>query len=485
MQRKNQLLALTPIWSKNLIFLTNVLPFLLCLFFTTQSLAAVNAKGIQIEFLQNDLTGEEPTAVAPIADEAAPLELSLSPSIESNLWSRIQTGYEMPNIVSPYTAKYEDLYAARPDYVAQMMSRSQKYLFYVVEEVENRGMPMEIALLPMIESAYNPKAISRSKAVGIWQFMPATGKHFGLKQNWWADHRRDVIASTNAALSYLEKLHGMFGSWDLALAAYNAGEGTVGRAIKQNQKVGLGTDYQSLTLPLETMHYVPKLQAIKNIVTNPQQYGLNIESIPNTPYFAKVDAPSQIDAKLAATLAEISNKEFALLNPRFNRPLVASRSSSHQLLLPVNAVERFQNNLNNHNQSLTSWKVYSAKRGENINSIAKKFKIRSSKLRKINSLPKDKKLSKTFHLLVPKGKTKSNKINISKLVNQKTITKRKKAKRVTHKIRRGETLSALAKRYGTNTRTLMKINRLKSTKLKIGQIIRVKGKKRKAKTKRI
>ena len=241
----------------------------------------------------------------------------------------------MPDSTSDLVARHENWYSSRPDYIRRMVERSQKYLFHIVEEVEKRGIPTEIALLPMIESAYNPQAYSTSRASGIWQFIPSTGKHFGLKQNWWVDNRRNITFATDAALTYLQKLHAMFGAWDLALAAYNAGEGTVGRAIERNRKLGLPTDYESLNLPPETKNYVPKLQAIKNLMTNPGNYGLKIQTIANTPYFAKVSAPAQIDAHLAAKLAEITDDEFLALNPSYNRPVITSSSDKHELLLPI------------------------------------------------------------------------------------------------------------------------------------------------------
>jgi membrane-bound lytic murein transglycosylase D len=238
----------------------------------------------------------------------------------------------------------------------------------------------------MIESAYNPQAYSRSRASGIWQFIPSTGKNYGLKQDWWVDNRRDVTAATSAALDYLQKLHGMFGAWDLALAAYNAGEGTVQRAINHNRAQGLPTDYQSLSLPPETRNYVPKLQAIKNIVTNPENFGLTLKSIPNRPYFARVTTPKQIDAKLAAQLAEISYDEFTSLNPSYNRPVITSTGEKHQLLLPVWAAERFAENLANYDKPLTSWQTYNAKRGERMDNIADKFGINVNQLRNVNGL---------------------------------------------------------------------------------------------------
>ena len=318
-----------------------------------------------------------------------------------DLRQRIISGYNIPDIESSYTGTHEAWYASRPDYVKRMISRSQRYLYHIVVEVEKRGMPSEIALLPMVESAFNPVANSRTKASGIWQFMPATGKTFGLKQDWWVDNRRDVTAATNAALTYLQKLHGMFGSWDLALAAYNAGEGTVQRAIEHNLKKGLPTDYASLPLPEETKNYVPKLQAIKNIMKQPENYGLNIDKIPNRPYFTKVIAPEQIDAKLAASLAEISYEEFVSLNPEYNRPVITETGNAHEILLPVSAANTFKINLANYDKPLVSWQTYHAKRGERMDKIAQKFGINVSQLRDVNDISSGKKISSSQSLLVP------------------------------------------------------------------------------------
>lgn len=293
----------------------------------------------------------------PDDSEIAALEYPAELAPQDDLWLRIKEGYGMPELSSEYTRNHESWYAARPDYVKRMVARSQRYLYHIVEEVEKRGMPTEIALLPMVESAFNPQAYSRSKASGIWQFIPSTGKDFGLKQNWWVDNRRDVTAATNAALTYLQRLHVMFGTWDLALAAYNAGEGTVRRAIERNRKQGLPTDYESLTLPAETRNYVPKLQAVKNIMTHPEQYGLEILPIPNRPYFTKVSAPEQIDAHLAAKLAEISYEEFSSLNPEYNRPVLTATGTVHELLLPVGTAEVFKTNLENYDKPLVSWQT--------------------------------------------------------------------------------------------------------------------------------
>ena len=188
----------------------------------------------------------------------------------------------MPDIDDPLVAKWEQWYVARPDYVARMIDRSRRYLYYIVVEVEKRGMPLEIALLPMVESAFNPNAVSVARASGIWQFMPATGTHYGLKQNFWFDSRRDVVAATDGALDYLQKLHGDFDDWQLALAGYNWGEGNVARAVAKNQKRASRPDYANLKMPDETRNYLPKLQALKNIVRDPEKYSIDLGTTSRT-----------------------------------------------------------------------------------------------------------------------------------------------------------------------------------------------------------
>ncbi len=425
-----------------------------------------------------------------------------------DLWQRIRNGYAMPDSSSSLVARHEEWYSTRPDYIKRMVERSQKYLFHIVEEVEKRGMPTEIALLPMIESAYNPQANSTSSASGIWQFVPATGKHFGLKQNWWVDNRRNVTFATDAALTYLQKLHSMFGAWDLALAAYNAGEGTVGRAIERNRKLGLPTDYESLDLPSETKNYVPKLQAIKNLMTNPENYGLTIQTIANTPYFAKVKAPAQIDAHLAAKLAEISDDEFLALNPSNKRPVITSNGEKHELLLPILSAQTFRNNLAGYDKPLVSWRTYFAKRGERMESIASKFGIQLSQLRIVNNLPSQNKINNSATILVPNGnKTDFNtarsvtKSNVAEAaaptnINEAISTKQGSANidinntetpvetyadkiepveqiSVTHKVKKGENMQTIAKRYGVSVKQIMASNSLNNYKLKVGQTIKI------------
>jgi membrane-bound lytic murein transglycosylase D len=450
-------------------------------FYVPYASAETNVSGIEIEIIS-----EPDLASDPVQDLLA--DVDTNEDAQEDLWTRIKDGYAMPEVQSQYTSNHEAWYSSRPDYIKRMTERSQKYLFHIVEEVQKRGMPTEIALLPMIESAFNPQAYSRSRASGIWQFIPSTGKNYGLKQDWWVDNRRDVTAATNAALDYLQKLHGMFGTWDLALAAYNAGEGTVQRAIDKNRKQGLPTDYQSLSLPPETRNYVPKLQAIKNIVTEPEKFGLTIDSIPNRPYFARVTSPKQIDAKLAAQLAEISYEEFASLNPSYNRPVITSQGEKHQLLLPVWAAERFVSNLANYDKPLTSWQTYNAKRGERMDSIANKFGTNVSQLRDVNGLPATKKMRNSQAMLVPavyNGRSisdtpeaRSDSIDTAEMANNNVMedvskNEPKATRSIIHRVKKGETLIALAGKYDTSTQALMKLNRLKSSKVKAGQNLKI------------
>lgn len=462
----------------------------LALLLVTNVDAETNVEGDYIVILESNVPNREaldpsfnitPNSQLDPVLNYLPDALSYQPSASiekgpADLRQRIISGYTMPELNSSYTGAHEAWYASRPDYMKRMIGRSQRYLYHIVVEVEKRGMPSEIALLPMIESAFNPVANSRSKASGIWQFMPATGKHFGLKQDWWVDNRRDVTAATSAALTYLQKLHGMFGNWDLALAAYNAGEGTVQRAIDRNRKKGLPTDYASLSLPDETKNYVPKLQAIKNIMRQPEVYGLNIDKIPNRPYFTKVIAPEQIDAKLAASLAEISYEEFISLNPEYNRPVITETGNAHEILLPVSAANTFKLNLANYDKPLVSWQTYHTKRGERMDKIAQKFGINVSQLREINDIPNNKKINGAQPILVPLGNksNESSTIDINSALNSTTADVIENTnENKTHTVKPKETLAAIGRQYQVSVKSLMAYNQMKSPNVKIGQTINI------------
>jgi membrane-bound lytic murein transglycosylase D len=317
-----------------------------------------------------------------------------------SLWTRITRGFSMAPLENDLVHEWENWYSNRPDYVARMVDRSSHFLFHIVEQVEKRGMPMEIALLPMVESAYNPVAYSRSHAVGIWQFISSTGKDYGLRQNWWYDGRRDVIAATDAALDYLEKLHGMFGDWQLALASYNWGEGAVSRAVERNRAKGLPTNYESLTMPPETRGYIPKLMAVKNIILNPARYGLQIADIPNEPYFETVKLKRHIDLALAAKFADMPLDEFKFLNPGHSKPVIRA-GESERIVLPKHKVAAFMASVEHTDKPLVSWEAVTLKAGEKAERVAAQHGMTLAELKQLNGLQHQKRLVVGQPLLVP------------------------------------------------------------------------------------
>jgi len=303
-----------------------------------------------------------------------------------DVWQRIRDGFAIPDLDNALVREKTRYYAARPEYMQRIVDRSRLYLYHIVEEIEKRGMPTELALLPMVESAFNPMAYSRAHASGLWQFIPGTGRRFELEQNWWYDGRRDIVESTNAALDYLTKLYEMHGDWQLALASYNWGENAVARAIAKNQAAGLPTDYASLPMPAETRHYIPKLQALKNIIANPEPFGITLGPIPNQPYFATITKLRDIDVQLAARLAEMPVAEFIALNPGFSRPIIRAQMTP-RIVLPADKVDVFHENLSAlGDKSLVSWKSYHPKEGETFESIAKKHGIMVGQLKEVNGI---------------------------------------------------------------------------------------------------
>jgi len=342
-------------------------------------------------------------AVSRPAAPAGAAMLKVDEYKETDVWGRIRSGYAIPDINNNLVERHVKSYASKPDYMARISGRASLYLYHVVQELEKRGMPTELALLPVIESAFNPQALSTASAAGIWQFMPGTGKDFNLKQNMFKDERRGVLASTDAALTYLQRLYTMFGDWQLALAAYNWGEGNVLKAIKTNQSQGKPTDFESLAdlMPAETRNYVPKLQAVKNIVANPGQFGVTLPVIDNQPYFTAVDKTSDIDVAVAAQLAEMSLDEFKALNPQFKRPVITGEKT--KILLPKENAEKFHLNLAQWGQALSNWtthRITSAK--ESISSLASKFGTTPEVIRQANNIPAQTRLKAGSTILVPK-----------------------------------------------------------------------------------
>ncbi|MDP2752157.1 MAG: transglycosylase SLT domain-containing protein [Rhodocyclaceae bacterium] len=328
------------------------------------------------------------------------LDLTVSPP---DLWQRIRNGFGMPDLDDKRVINQQAWYLNRPGTLKIIFERSRRYLYHIVTELEKRGMPTELALLPMVESAFNPLAYSPARALGLWQFIPATGRRYDLNQNAWVDDRRDIIASTQAALDYLQTIYEMHGDWQLALASYNWGENAVARAVTKNKAKNLPTDYASLSMPNETRYYVPKLQAFKNIIAQPALFGISMEPLPNEPYFGTVHISDDVDIALAARLAEIPLAEFIALNPAYHRPVILGTNSS-PLVFPVNHVQTFLENLERHeaaDKPLTSWTTYTLKPKEKLESVATRFHITLAKLKQLNGITPRTKVRPGFALLVP------------------------------------------------------------------------------------
>lgn len=318
-----------------------------------------------------------------------------------NLWERLRNGFAMSDLNDDLVLYYQQWYQNRPDALRRMVERSRPFMHHIVEELEARGMPTELALLPMVESSFNPMAYSRAHASGLWQFIPATGKRFNLEQNWWHDQRRDIVASTDAALDYLQAIYDMHGDWHLALASYNWGEGAVKRAVDKNTARGLPTDYPSLNMPNETRHYVPKLQALKNIFGDPVlMTKMHIPEILNRPYFGTIGTERPMDVKTVARLANMPLGELVALNPSHNRPVMKADTS---LVLPADKLEIFRSNLEKNAAPLTEWQTYTLKHGEKVDKLAPRFGITLPELLRVNGLSGKVRLGAGSMLLVPAG----------------------------------------------------------------------------------
>lgn len=403
------------------------------------------------------------------ADAAGGTVAPLAPPVD--LWDRIRSGFAMPDLQGDLVRDREQWYATRPDYLQRMTERSSKYLFHIVEELERRGMPSELALLPFIESAFNPQAVSSAKAAGMWQFMPATGSYFELKQNAFRDDRRDVLASTRAALDYLQKLYGMFGDWHLALAAYNWGEGSVGRAIARNQKLGLGTAYTDLNMPAETRLYVPKLQAVKNIVANPQMFRAELPYIGNHPYFQTVDITRDIDVAVAARLADVKVEDFKALNPSAHRPVILAAGTS-QILLPWDNATVFQRNFEAHSQGqYASWTAWVVPATMSPAEAARRTGMTESDLRAVNNIPPRMLIKSGSTLVVPRsGKNAADVAEHVADNGQISLAPEAVTRRTTVKAGKHDTVASIAKRHRVSAASVADWNDVKvSAAFRAGQ----------------
>ena len=399
--------------------------------------------------------------------------LGLTPP--TDIWERIRRGFAMPDLDDDYVRNREQWYASRPDYILRMTERSRPYLFHIVEELERRNMPTELALLPFIESAFNPHAVSSAKAAGMRQFMPATGKYFDLKQNLFRDERRDVLESTRAALDYLQKLYGMFGDWHLALAAYNWGEGSVGRALARNKAQGKPLTYSELNMPNETRYYVPKLQAVKNIVAQPEAFNTQLPLIQNHPFFKSVQIERDIDVAVAARLAGISVEDFKTLNPSMNRPVILA-AGTPQILLPWDNATSFEINLQNHaNQRLATWTAWQAPRTMKADEAANLVNMPVDQLRSANGIPANMMVKVGSTLLVHRKGPLDNDVTEEIADNaQLAFAPEIVLRRVMVSARKGDTLASLAARHGVSAANMVTWNRLKpNAHLSSGQSLAV------------
>ncbi len=390
-----------------------------------------------------------------------------------DIWDRIRRGFQLPNLEGNLVDAQLRWYVSRPDYVERMTARSALYLYYIVEMLEARHMPTELALLPFIESGYNPQALSVAKAAGMWQFIPGTGRTFKLKQNMFQDERRDVLASTNAALDYLSKLYTMFGDWQIALAAYNWGEGNVQRAIARNRAAKRPTDYASLKLPNETRNYVPKLQAVKNIIANANKYGLTLPPIPNHPYFVTVTTARDIDVKIAAQLANLTLKEFTALNPSFKKPVILG-ATNPQILLPFDNAQAFEKNLKSYEGTLSSWTTYTVAKRARPAVLAAKIGVSPITLIAVNKIPVGMRLKPGATVLVPKSADAEDE-DISAAIAESAVLALEPdtpdTRKMLLRVHKRQNMSVIAKRYHVSVAQIQAWNKTKRTRVAPGQII--------------
>lgn len=371
-----------------------------------------------------------------------------------DLWSRLRAGFTMDHSVDNARVQAQlDWYVRHPRYIDRVVERGSRYLHYIINETEKRGLPSELALLPVVESAFDPFAYSHGRAAGLWQFIPSTGKYFGLTQSWWHDDRRDVIAATDAALTYLERLANRFdGDYTLALAAYNSGGGTVSSAMRRNRNAGKATDYWSLTLPTETRHYVPKLIALAKIFDDPKAYGIDLPPLKDEPYFEVVDTGSQLDLAQAAELAGVDIDEIYLLNPSYNR-WATNPDGPHRLLVPKQQAEAFQTALAEFpSEQRVSWQNYKVRKGDSLNTIARKFSTTPSVIQQVNKLNSDL-IRIGQQLLIPSSTKGSDAYALSQAQRlERTQDRKRSGNKVRYTVRRGDTFWDIAREHRVSVR---------------------------------
>ena len=392
---------------------------------------------------------------------------------EDTVWETIRQGFGLADLPEAVVNRELKRYTKHLQYTQRMAFRSRMYLYYIVSETQRRGMPTEIALLPFVESAFQPEALSKSKAAGLWQFIPSTGDIFDLRQSSWRDDRLDVLESTRAALDYLQNLYQQFGDWHLALAAYNWGEGSIRRVISINERRGRPTDFMSLQLPAETKRYVPKLLAIKALIKDPQKFNLKLPEIANEPYFVRITKSRDLDLETAAQLAETDLEEFKLLNPSFNRPVIVA---AHQrpILIPAEKADVFVSNLLNWQATgkpLSNWGTYTLKPGDTLLKVANRFGMTVPDLRAANKIPAGRNVKIGSTLLVKQDGSED--ISHSDAKSKMELVPLPSKRQIIYHVRKGDTISTVAKRFGVKIADIRRINRLKGNAIRVGQRLKL------------
>jgi membrane-bound lytic murein transglycosylase D len=406
---------------------------------------------------------QSPAAAA--AAEAAPATPAAIIQPVGDLFARIRGGFSLPDSEQRAIDVQLNWYANNPEYLERVFGRAELYMHYIVEQLEKRKMPRELALLPVVESAFEPYAYSTARASGLWQFIPGTGTNYGLRQNWWYDGRRDVVESTRAALDYLQALHDEFdGDWLLAIAGYNCGEGAVARAVRRNRNAGRPADFWNLKLPTETRAYVPKLLAMSRLVANPGDYGLEFSRIPDEAYFAPVKTGGQIDLQVAADLAGISKEEIYELNPAFHR-WATDPVGPYQLLVPIEVAGGLEQTLLSLSpEQRMRVERYTVRHGDSVSSVAKAYRTTANELRELNGLANTERLVVGSELRVPSSSVAlpEKAARAAALVDRRgsSTSPRRGTRSGVHVVRRGDTLSGIARRLGTDSRTLARLNNM-------------------------
>lgn len=379
---------------------------------------------------------------------------------DTQIWPRIRQGYQLVALGRDNPRVQDELnrFSQRTTSLEIIAGRSNPYLHHIVEQLEKHNMPLELALLPIIESGFDPLALSSQSASGLWQFMPATGRSFNLKQTHWYDGRRDVIQSTNAAIQYLTYLNKMFdGDWLLSLAAYNAGEGTVMRAIRNNRAKGLPTDYWNLKLPPQTLTYIPKLLAVAQIFAEPEQHGLKLPPIANEPFFTKVSLKHELDLHTVASLADVSPEKLIRLNPAFNQKITLGGPG--YLLVPTQHAEDIHQGLSQLKPSqLFQWPTYKVQANDNLSTIARRHGTNLAMLRELNQLPNDRLRIGQVLKVPPKSLMASH----------------AQSRPARYRVKSGDNLSSIAARYNLSVAELKRWNNLSSSSIRAGQTLNLK-----------